>query len=779
MDHRQRLTLRVVIAIALSLGTLSVGAGPARADKFTLQDGRVLDGRLSRLNTMIVNPALMQSGMPNLKLIDAIDDDLRRTYVPEKFISRPEVAPAEQRLEEIDIDQPVATAGSRVASVGAILQVTPFDQFGRRTFSMTGGPTGKVDVVQGITKITPLWCRVDGLQVTRPPAYIWDMRIATSSIPPEALSQIINRRIDPKKVDDRLKVVRLYLQSERYQAAEAELNKILKQFPERENLRDVAHDIKQLGAKQILQEIDTRRKAGQHRFAFNLLNKFPSDDVDGQLLQQVKSKLEDYNRQNEQGQTIVKQLNDLLGQLSSADVRQKLEPIVKEIGSELSIGTLDRMATYRRFADDPQNTTTAESKLALAISGWLLGSDEATENLQLAMTTAELRNLIQTYLAETVKLQRDALLTKILSQDAATPKLISALVAHMKPNLETPAQGAPGFFEISIPGQDGNGDVNYFVQLPPEYDPHGNYPCIISLHGIETTPQQQIDWWAGEQVQRGGETVRNGQAGRFGYIVIAPEWTAPHQAEFEGTAREDHAVLASLRDACTRFAIDTDRVFLSGHSAGGNAAWDIGLAHPDLWAGVMPIVATAGRNVQLYWKNAEHLPLYFVCGEMDGNKMEKNGPEFDRYMNRSAAFDCTVVEYEGRGHENFSDEILRLFDWMGRKQRTPFPKQFSAVTNRAYNNSFWWLELRNFEPGGKSVQVESNLTANNGVAIRTNGKLTVWLSPEMVDFSRPIIVTQNSTRLASPNDIRPDITTLLEDVRIRGDRRHPFWARVD
>ena len=45
-----------------------------------------------------------------------------------------------------------------------------------------------------------------------------------------------------------------------------------------------------------------------------------------------------------------------------------------------------------------------------------------------------------------------------------------------------------------------------------------------------------------------------------------------------------------LRDAMRRFSIDSDRVFLSGHSIGGDAAWDIGLAHPDLWAGVIPIV---------------------------------------------------------------------------------------------------------------------------------------------------------------------------------------------
>jgi hypothetical protein len=148
-------------------------------------------------------------------------------------------------------------------------------------------------------------------------------------------------------------------------------------------------------------------------------------------------------------------------------------------------------------------------------------------------------------------------------------------------------------------------------------------------------------------------------------------------------------------------------------------------------------------------------------------------------MNRSAAFDCTVVEYEGRGHENFSDEILRLFDWMGRKHRNFFPRQFTAVTNRAFDNYFWWLELRNFQPSEKTLQVESNLTANNGVSIRTGGKLTVWLSPEMVDFSRPIIISQNGSRLGSPSSIGPDVTVLLEDVRSRGDRHHPFWAKVE
>jgi hypothetical protein len=65
---------------------------------------------------------------------------------------------------------------------------------------------------------------------------------------------------------------------------------------------------------------------------------------------------------------------------------------------------------------------------------------------------------------------------------------------------------------------------------------------------------------------------------------------------------------------------------------GGDAAWDIGLAHPDLWAGVLPVVATADKYVSRYWENGRGLPMYFVAGELDGNRITKNARDLDRYF---------------------------------------------------------------------------------------------------------------------------------------------------
>ncbi len=250
----------------------------------------------------------------------------------------------------------------------------------------------------------------------------------------------------------------------------------------------------------------------------------------------------------------------------------------------------------------------------------------------------------------------------------------------------------------------------------------------------------------------------------------------------------------SLRDACRRFSIDTDRVFLSGHSMGGDAAWDIALAHPDLWAGVIPIVATSGKFVPRYTPNAAKLSMYFVSGELDGSKTVTNAPEFDRYLTNHNGWDTTLVEYQGRGHEHFSDEIQRLFEWMGHKKRDFFPREFSVVTMRSFDNFFWNVDIKGM-PSSQTVdpaawpppkgtqpmrlEMKADAAAANGLSVRMQRvKLTVWLSPEWVSFERPITLSINGNTIPR-NSIKPSLSVLLEDVRTRGDRQHPFWAKVE
>lgn len=817
---------------------LAVAASSAaRAEKVYLNDGRVLDGRFVRIEGVAEDPLHPTASQFISKPILMCDDDLRRTMIPWRVVSKVDPA-APPRWETFKIAQHVAENGLPVATIGPIVRLEPFDDFGRRIFAMQTNQ-GIANVIQGLTEVTPLWSRVESLDTQAAKEYLWDMRIATSSIPRQQLTKILLKQIDPRNIDQRLKLVRFYMQAERFPDAEAELQQVITDFPAMAGLEEQAKAIRQLAAERVLQEVEVRHKAGQLGVAYGMLLRFPPTGISGTTLQAVREKIEAYRTAEQQRNAAVAQFDAQLAQVKEAPIQKHLQRVRDEIANELSLATLDRLAPFRRLADD--NTLLPEQKVALAVSGWLIGANDAEDNIQVAVSLVTTRQLILNYLREPLKLNRDNLIENLGSQQSASPKYVAQILAHMKPPLDTPPEQEPGSYHVTIRGLENEPDVTYVVQLPPEYDPHVKYPTVVTLQGAGTTPEQQIAWWAGESrmpqstdsaqqndpangngpkpppppavadsAANSGtnaapaaapsgppipdiHTMRLGQATRQGYIVIAPGWIKPHQSQYQYSAREHAAVLDSLRDACRRFSIDTDRVFLSGHSMGGDAAWDIALAHPDLWAGVIPIVATSGKYVPRYWQNAERLPWYFVSGELDANRLAVNSTDWDHYFSRPSGWDMTLVEYEGRGHEHFSDEIQRIFDWMGRKKRDFFPHEFHTVTMRTWDNFFWCVEAQDIPPrcvvDPASWPPPRNVTpfhidvrmnhGNDGLSITSRGaKFSVWLSPEFVNFDHPITITVGGNHLGN-HHIKPSIATMLEDARTRADRQHPFWAVVE
>lgn len=764
-------------ALGAALWCLSaLTAGSLAADELLLRDGRVLSGKQGMLDSLVANEPSVGGA------IVMVDDGLRRYFIPFRQIQDGGVraaAPGE-RLERYLVPQTVPEAGNPIASLGPIVSVGPWDDFGRRLFQMRLG-RDTVDVIQGITEITPRYTVVESLR-----RFKWEMRISTSSIPRDTLSAIFARYVKRDSVDDRLKVVRLYLNAERYEDARGELEQVIADFPDRQaDFAPQLLSIRQLSAQRLLLEANTRADAGQHAFVYSILEKFPAEDVAGEILQEVREKLANYNTLREQGEEVLARLDTHAAEITDAASKARLEPILVEIKQELNFNTLDRMAAFRQIWDDAE--ASAEEKLSMAVTGWLLGGEAAERNLLVALSLVEVRGLVREYINDAQKLNRQRIVQSLGGLEGADPEHVARLLAHMKPPLETPTPELPGFYELSVPGLENEPPVPYYVQLPPAYDPLRRYPTVVTLHGGNTSPQLQIDWWAGSPNEEG---VRLGQAGRYGAIVIAPAWAKEHQKDYEFTAREHAAVLNSLRDACRRFSIDTDRVYLSGHSMGGDAAWDLGLSHPDLWAGVIPIVGRSEKYCSRYWENGRHVPFYVVCGEMDGDAMAHNALDLDRYF-RKSGFNVTVAEFLGRGHEHFSDEILALFDWMGRNRRDFFPREFKCSSLRPWDNFFWWVEVANMPeksmidpadwppPRNTQAIVTSGKTLANSLSIRTGGAVSVWLTPELIDFTkRGFKVTVNGAKINS-GFVEADINVMLEDVRTRADRQHPFWAKVE
>ena len=774
-------------AVALTLVSVLVSAA-VRADQVQLADGRVLHGRFVLLAGVAIAPETEGGTKPSGGTsILMCDDELTRTMVSKRRVVKAEPGQGDPGAERITIPQRIPEAGRRVVGVGQILGTTPFDDYGRRILSI-GTAGGRVDIVQGITQIAARWTSVEGILTERP--HLLDMRIATSSIPRDVIKRVIDQHLDRTDPDDRLRVVRLFLQAERYDDAKQELDEVLHDFPDLAELAQQRKDLAALAAAKLLDEVLIRGRVGQDRLALDLLERFPADDASGETVEAVREARDRYRQRQESARLILEELRRREAQLTEEDDRREAALIVDEIEKGFSFASLDRLATFERLGTDPDMP--ADGALAMAINGWLQGAASADRNLKLALSAVRVRTLVGDYLRAAERTERDQIYGRLEQEEAFDAPTVTAIARQMRPPFAPPAEIAPGLHELEVPGLEGEGSFRCLVQLPPEYDPLRKYPAVVSLHAAGAVPMHQIEWWAG---MPGPDGQRRGHAARNGTIVIAPAWARDQQSSYESSAREHAAVLGSLREALRRFSIDSDRVVLSGHSMGGDAAWDIALAHPDLWAGMVAISPAAGKYVNHYWHNARTLPIYIVGGELDAASFGRNTMDLDRYF--AKGFDATYVEYRGRGHEHFSDEIMRIFDWMSRRQRTFFPPTIDVVSMRPWDRFFWWIEMERPPaktmvlpsqwpppPGIRPFAIEAKtMPANTVPASMLSARcgadrVRIWLSPELVDFSRPVTVSLDGQKLWK-DPVVPDKRLLLEDLRLRADRQHPFWAVID
>ncbi len=777
----------------------------AQAARVQMRSGLWYQGETAPLAK--VDATISVDGEPQTKSILLIDDGLRRIFVPKRSVINE--LPDETSLDIFRFTQVFASSESadRYDSLGDVRPVGPFgefDRYGRRVVELTG-PNGGVHEIQSITEINSRYVRARGRY------RIWDARYSTLAIPHEVLSPILRHKINPNVFEERLSLFRFYLLAEYYDAAEAELASIKADFADDPKIKDNSNmrmaqlRVNQLSAERLEKELQMRSDAGQHRLVVHLLNTFPNEYAKGLVLQRNRRMSENYDAMEKKRTDLLARLDELAKKVSDEAHKPLVEELLWEIRAELNPNTVDRFDAF--LFNEQDESLSDEEKLAIALSAWLIGKETEIRRITIAVSLIETRNLVREYLRQKDFNETNAIYEAIRKQEAGTPELIAALLKIMKPPIETdfssladPEQ--PGYFRLERPGiaqEKLYETIRYSIQLPPEYDPNRSYPAIVTLHPNSLGPDGMIQWWCGPWK----DGNRFGQATRHGFIVIAPHWAVPGQNSYDSSPLAHAAVLYALRDAVSRFNIDTDRVFLTGHGMGGAAAWDIAAAHPDLWAGVIPFGAAVPGPTRVYDDNMQHVPFYFVCGELESapiggrlrNLTNINGPTFNYYLKK--AFNATVVQYLGRGPEMYGEEILEIFKWMKNLKRT-VPKSYTVKATRALPNfyHFWGLEYPdlpdelNWPRDGKGNRetLETSyeyLEKLNKVKIKTRGRFSnlnpeVFLTPDMVMFNQRINIEFNGKPLQPRGGyVEPDLRLILEDARTRKDRKHPFWVRLN
>lgn len=205
------------------------------------------------------------------------------------------------------------------------------------------------------------------------------------------------------------------------------------------------------------------------------------------------------------------------------------------------------------------------------------------------------------------------------------------------------------------------------VLLPEPYEPQRTqYPLVVYLHG------------SGERGTDNAAQLRNGVRvfespdlrQRHPCIVVAPQCDRDDTfggSWYGGPSRTQRAVVAMVRELCTRRSVDSRRVSVIGFSMGAIGLWDLIAHHRDLFAAAVPI--SGDLDVSLA-RDLLSFPLWAFHGERDELVSNANTREMYAMMQKLGGL-ARYTEFPGIGHDAWQPAFARadLFDWLFEQRR--------------------------------------------------------------------------------------------------------------
>jgi predicted esterase len=307
----------------------------------------------------------------------------------------------------------------------------------------------------------------------------------------------------------------------------------------------------------------------------------------------------------------------------------------------------------------------------------------------------------------------------------------------------------------------------------------GKCPLFIGLHG-------------------GGQGVGDGQqiaslfgAGIQGAVVIYPT-VVQKDATAWNTEREEQYVLELIEAAKRTFSIDTNKIYLAGHSMGGFGTWSIGSRHADLFAALSPMAGGVyrmgnGPKVELvpgHVANLKNTPIYFVHGANDKQvpiDNDRRAAELLKELkDKYGAYDYVWKEYPNIGHGLPPDGVAPIFSWMSSKTRNPYPKMVIWEPSRFYKRLFFWLRLKSVTDGYQNPRIVAKVESGNKIVVEGASKgLELYLNERMgISLSKEITVIDASGKELYKG--KPDFSAaaMIDSIESKRDPEVHFYAKI-
>jgi predicted peptidase len=218
--------------------------------------------------------------------------------------------------------------------------------------------------------------------------------------------------------------------------------------------------------------------------------------------------------------------------------------------------------------------------------------------------------------------------------------------------LPPPGEQAPQRMERRVVREHG---AHYLVFLPPGHHARQRWPMILFLHGAGERGDD-----LSQVAVHGPPRLVQQRPDQFPFVVVSPQvpadriWSVP--------------VLDALLDEVTeRYAVDPDRIYVTGLSMGGYGTWHLAFEFPHRFAAIAPI---SGGGTITGACTVRHLPVWVFHGAQDEVVPVAHSEEL---VGRLRGCDGRVryTRYEDAGHDAWTRtyENPELYRWFLRHRR--------------------------------------------------------------------------------------------------------------
>lgn len=199
---------------------------------------------------------------------------------------------------------------------------------------------------------------------------------------------------------------------------------------------------------------------------------------------------------------------------------------------------------------------------------------------------------------------------------------------------------------------------HYYLYFPEDYDenPSKDFPILLFLHGGGESGGNL------EEVKSNGPPKLIAEGNDFPFLILAPQ--NPHEKKWWNT----QALIELLDEVVANNRVDKNRIYLTGLSRGGGAAWELAVQYPSKFA-ALAVVCGMSPLPYAGWIDKE-MPIWVFHGTEDESIPFSESEEMVKKL-KSMGYSIKFTAYEGVGHNSWEKAYTTegLYEWFVEQKR--------------------------------------------------------------------------------------------------------------